>query len=183
MVADENALNETQSADNCEFASLFLANQARIYHFILTLVPNRTDAEDLLQETGLVLFQQSDKFQPGTNFLAWACQIAYHKVLDLRKRQARDPLHFDSIFVELIASQQLRQAAAAPNRHAALMRCLEKLPIKERALIERCYRSGSTIKTAASELRRPPNAIYKSLRRIRGALLDCVNRTIALEER
>ena len=174
-------LKDTLHPADGDFPSLFLAHQPRIYAFILTLVPNRTDAEDLLQETGLVLFRQAHKFRPDTNFFAWACQIAYHKVLDFRKRQARSPLHFDSDFVELVAAEQLGQVESAANRHTALKRCLEKLTSKDRALIESCYRSGVTINSVANELRQPANAIYKSLRRIRGVLFDCVTRSIALE--
>ena len=60
---------------------------------------------------------------------------------------------------------------------------MEKLPAKDRALVERCYGRHTTIKQVADELRRPVDTIYKSLRRIRSTLLGCVTRVLAAEER
>lgn len=165
-----------------QLVALFLAHQARIYAFIVSLVPNRADAEDLLQETGLVLHRRFHEYEPGTSFTAWACQIAKHKVLDLRKRRARNPIQFDTEFVAQIAEHQL-QHQDPPARHAALVQCLEKLSHRDRELVERCYKRGSTMKDVAQELKRPADTVYKSLRRIRLQLLACVTRTLIAEER
>ena len=71
-------LNPTSSG---EFIRLFLQNERRIYAFIVSLLPDLTDAEDVLQETSVVLWEKFDQFQPGTNFVSWACKIAHFKVL------------------------------------------------------------------------------------------------------
>lgn len=166
-----------------EIAALFLAHQARIYGFISSLVPNRADAEDLLQETGLVVFSQASAFQPGTNFLAWANQIALNKILNYRTRQSRSPLRFGDEFVSALAEYQLNDIRPDLADHSALIDCLEKLPASERRLVEDCYRSGTTIRQVADRLRRPVNMIYKRLRRIRELLRDCIRKAIALEGR
>lgn len=166
-----------------QLVPLFLAHQARIYSFIVSLVANRSDAEDLLQETGLVLHQRFAEFQQGTSFLNWACQIAYHKVLDLRKNRSRHPLHFDSNFVEVMAEHQLCNNEVFLERQAALLNCLEKLPGKDRQLVDRCYHSGVTVRSVAEQLGRPVDTLYKSLRRIRGNLFDCITRTLSGEGR
>src|SRR5262245_8265994 len=73
-----------------QFLQLFLANERRIYAFILALVPVWSDADDLLQETSAVLWRKLDEFQPGSDFVAWALKIARFEVLNYRKRQSRD---------------------------------------------------------------------------------------------
>jgi RNA polymerase sigma-70 factor, ECF subfamily len=40
-----------------QFVELFVRNQNRIYRFIMTLIPNRTDADDLFQQTSLTLWK------------------------------------------------------------------------------------------------------------------------------
>ena len=75
-------LNTHRSDPSQDFVALFLAHQARIYAFIVTLLGNRSDADDVLQETGITLFQKFSTFQPGTDFLAWACRVAKNKVMD-----------------------------------------------------------------------------------------------------
>ena len=47
------------------FVALLLANQNRIFRFLVTLVPCRSDAEDLLQQTCLTLWQSREKFDPA----------------------------------------------------------------------------------------------------------------------
>ena len=166
---------------NTDIAALFLSHQARIYGFISALVPNRADAEDLLQETGLVLFNRAQDFEPGTNFLAWACQIARNKVLNYRTRESRSPLRFGDEFTSIIAEYQLGQVTNECDRQGALMQCLEKLPASDRSLVEKCYRAGATIKQVAEHIGRPPNVVYKRLRQIRELLRNCVRETLVQE--
>ena len=58
--------NEADS--NRRFVSLFLANQRRIYRYILTICPHAADAEDVLQSTAEVLWAKFKQFEPGTEF-------------------------------------------------------------------------------------------------------------------
>ena len=46
------------------FLRLFLQNQRRLYAYILTLLPNRADADDVLQETSLVMWDKFDADGP-----------------------------------------------------------------------------------------------------------------------
>ena len=69
------------SLDSNEFVSLLTASQRRLYAFICTLVIDRTDADEVLQETNLALWEQAERFEAGTDFVAWACRVAHYKVL------------------------------------------------------------------------------------------------------
>lgn len=64
--------------------------QPRIYAYIRTLVFNRSDAEDLLQEVAAVLWRKIDEFEPGTRFDQWAFSVARNKVLNFQKKKGRD---------------------------------------------------------------------------------------------
>ena len=72
---------ENDSHSETEFRKrlmiLMTRHQRQIFSYIYTLVPNRPDAEDLLQETSLVICEKFREFEVGTDFVAWACQIAY----------------------------------------------------------------------------------------------------------
>src|SRR6516225_7014590 len=71
------------------FLRLFLQNERRLYAYILTLLPNRADADDVFQEASLVLWDKFDERHPPDDFAAWGCCIAYFKVLDFCKRSQR----------------------------------------------------------------------------------------------
>jgi RNA polymerase sigma-70 factor (ECF subfamily) len=68
------------------FLRLFLQNQRRLYAYVLTLLPNRTDADDVFQEASLVLWDKFNAENPPADFAAWGCRIAYFKVLDFCKK-------------------------------------------------------------------------------------------------
>lgn len=67
--------NETESRKR--LMALMTRHQRQIFSYIYTLVPRRHDAEDLLQETSVVICEKFEEFRPGTDFVAWACQIAW----------------------------------------------------------------------------------------------------------
>ena len=54
----------------------FLQHQDRVYGYIVLMLPNRHDAEDVFQQTSLILWQKWDQFDPEQDFLSWACGIA-----------------------------------------------------------------------------------------------------------
>src|SRR5436305_15293458 len=79
--------------------ALLTRHQRQIFSYIYVLVPNRSDAEDLLQETSLVICEKFHEFREGTDFVAWACQIAYWRVRYSRQTYARAKVLFDQVVV------------------------------------------------------------------------------------
>jgi RNA polymerase sigma-70 factor, ECF subfamily len=96
--------------DESDFGRLFARYQPRIYGYIRSLVTQRNDAEDLLQETASVLWQKFGDFQPGSDFLAWAFRVARYEVLYFRQRQKRNVLQFSERFVDLVGADIVADA-------------------------------------------------------------------------
>ena len=71
-----------------EVQQLFVRHQSAIKAFVLSLVPNFGEAEDMLQETFLTVTQKAADFRQGSNFIAWACAIARLKILEAQRRGA-----------------------------------------------------------------------------------------------
>jgi RNA polymerase sigma-70 factor (ECF subfamily) len=167
---------------NEQFVQLLMAHESRLYAFILSLLPNRTHADDILQETALVLFRRFAEFRPGTNFFSWACRIALHKVLDFRKRQSRShTVLFGPELMETIAEEHLSQAEELETRAEALEQCMQNLRPGDRDLVEMSYRSNVFLNEVARTLNCPVDTIYKKLRRIRAILYECVNKRLSME--
>src|ERR1700746_3764429 len=85
------------------FLRLFLQNERRLYAYILTLLPNRADADDVLQDASLVMWDKFDDEQPPEDFTAWGCRIAYFKVLDFYKKRQRSRVCFSQAMLERVA--------------------------------------------------------------------------------
>jgi RNA polymerase sigma-70 factor, ECF subfamily len=173
----EDALSRPQGK---VFLRVFLENERRLYAYILTLLANHADAEDVLQEASLVMWDKFDEEHPPDNFLAWACRIAYYKVLDFSKKNRRSRIRFSETMLKRVAETMVEQASSLEldERRAALAGCIEKLAPKQRDLLARRMARGATTQSAALQVGRSVDAVYKALAKIRQALFDCVSKAL-----
>jgi RNA polymerase sigma-70 factor, ECF subfamily len=159
-----------------EFVRLFSRVEPRLHAYILTMVPNWADAADIFRETSSVLWRKFDGFEPGTNFFAWACQIARLEVATFRKRSRRQELLFSDEFVAAVADTTEELSAALEARQGFLVDCLQRLRPADRELLRLRYHDESTIGKVARHTGRNVEAVYKALQRIRRQLFECVER-------
>ncbi len=167
------------------FLPLFIRFERRIYAYIFTLVPRRADADDLLQETSLVLWDKFDAACPPNDFLAWGRRIAYHKVLDFYKKSKRSQARLSQLFLEKIA-ESASQPSLVPQleaRREALVACVEKLSPQARELLTQRFSEGATTEITAERVGRSVEAVYKALAKVRQSLYECVQKTITRENR
>ncbi|WP_425395375.1 sigma-70 family RNA polymerase sigma factor [Aeoliella sp.] len=177
-------IEPTDKNDRTEqFVRLSAEHQRHVYLHILAQLPNRTDADDVMQETSLVLWRKFDDFQPGTNFRAWACRIAHFEVLKFLEKSGRTGAHFDSDVAKCIAQTMEDRADELDERRAVLDGCLKKLRDHDRELVRARYVDGMAARQLAHHSGRSVDAVYKTLQRIHRALLNCIERAIAREER
>src|SRR3954462_11413235 len=105
MIRDVTMKNDSQSEAESRkrLMALMTRHQRQVFSYIYTLVPDRYDAEDLLQETSLVICEKFDDFKEGTDFVAWACQIAYWPIRYARQKFARSKVVFHQELVDALA--------------------------------------------------------------------------------
>jgi RNA polymerase sigma-70 factor (ECF subfamily) len=180
-MANEPAVRENRED---EFLRLFARAQRRIHAYILALVFDANSAADLLQEVNIVLWRKFDQYQSGTNFFAWAREIARLSVLRHRQTTAARIVTLDPQVLDELAD---RFADATPlgdddRRSDALSACLQKLGDADRDLILARYRPGASVKGIAERSERTVNSVSQSLSRIRRLLAECVARTLRAEE-
>ena len=174
----------TMRDEQAELISQLMAgHQQRLSGYIRALVPTRDDAEDVLQEVNLFIWRHGQEFQRGTNFTAWAYQIARFHVLNFRKRRRAGSIHFSDAVMEQMAVSAATSADFAASRLQALEQCMEKLSDKDRALVGLRYREGATTQSVAEQIGRSVKGVYHSLNRIRASLLECIQRNLAREAR
>jgi RNA polymerase sigma-70 factor (ECF subfamily) len=165
-----------------QLMTLMTRHQRQMFAYIYTLVPHRQDAEDLLQETSLIICEKFDEFKPGTDFVAWACRIAYWRIRYARQKFARSKVVFNQEIVDAIAQTAAPMLEELDDRHRALSQCLEKLHQRDRALILTRYEPGAGVEEAARCSGRSLEAAYKALFRIRRLLFDCVTHRVTMGE-
>ena len=163
--------------------TVLMAHERRLYQYVYALLPRRQDAEDVLQNSLVVLWKKFDQFDPATSFYAWASRVAYLEVQNYRRRNNRLVTILDETVLDQIAEDMQRHSALLEARRDAMDRCMERLGLSDRELIQWRYVPGATVKEVAQQLGRPANSVCKSLGRIRQDLWDCINREIAAGEK
>jgi RNA polymerase sigma-70 factor len=175
--ASDRPTGQPSDVDREEFARLFSRNARRIYGFIMTLVFNHHDAEEVFQNTNVVLWNKFADFQPGTNFFAWASRIAYFEVLSLMKQQRRSRTFSDEA-LELLANEAIALSDQSTERFEALEECLARLNAPDRELLQERYYYQRPPKQIAASQSKSVHAIYRALSRIHNMLLNCVQRSM-----
>jgi RNA polymerase sigma-70 factor (ECF subfamily) len=170
--------SRVMSDRQAEFVRLLTRYSSQIYGFILMLSVNRSDAEDVFQETSVVLWEKFDAYESGTDFRAWACRIAFFKVQSHRRERGRLRTLSDEAFAA-VAADALAYVEKKDARGEALAECLEKLSAGDRRLLEQRYFGRLTTVQLAEERSQSTHAIYRALARIHNQLLNCMQRSMA----
>jgi RNA polymerase sigma-70 factor, ECF subfamily len=162
-----------------QFMALYSSHQRRLYLYALTLLPASVDAEDVFQEANLVLWRKFDHYRPDTNFFAWACSIIRYEVLKCREKASRAATLLDPDVLDRLAKVAVDQVEHLDEFHRrALVDCAARLSDGDRELMRQRYATGMAVQAMAAAMNRSPNAISKSLGRIRRLLLDCINNSV-----
>lgn len=158
-----------------EFLQLLMSNQMRIYAFILSLVRNYEDADDILQDTANTMWQKYSDCQPVKDFVAWGMQIAYYKILDHRKRQkSHSHIQFNSELFEKMVPLVQKVHLASDHRIDKLKKCLQLLSEREFKLVDLRYYQNTKPRQIATLLGMSILNVYKSMSRVHGRLLECM---------
>lgn len=169
------------SVQRAEFAEHLARHQGQLLGYIYSLVRDLDDADDLFQQTSLVLWDKFDQFDASRSFVGWACGVARFEVLNFLRARSRDRLYFsDELSLALIEAQEELEQERLEERRAALSACMKKLRARDKDLLEACYDRAGGVREVARARGRSAQSIHNSLRRIRRALFECVRRSLSL---
>src|SRR5262249_35049699 len=132
--------------------------------------------------TSMVAWRKYAEFSPGTNFGAWLAIIARFEALKIRRSKQRDRLVFSDRVMELLESEGADDLDRLEQRRRALERCIERLGDAQRQLLLAAYGSGQKLRDVAAKMGRSVEAFYKSVQRLRSALLACSERELEQEK-
>lgn len=170
----------TQDDAHEEFLKLYASAQPALQHFLAAHIPDLHEVDDLMQEVAVCLWKKFSQFVPGTSFRQWAIRVAQFEALHARRAHARHPALLLPQLTELAAERYAdMDIETVEARRQALERCLEQLPLHQRDLIRARYGDGKSGQDLAEEWGRKENHVWVQLFRIRTALRQCVEGTLA----
>ncbi len=153
----------------------------RLRAFLYSLIADYSAADDLTQETCLVLWEKRDEYDPQKNFQSWAFQIAFYQAQNFRRKTARRQsreLPSESLMEKMAntAAEAFSGAQDDDSRKQALLICLDKLTDSHKTLILSRYQDGISLESLSDSEGLKRNAIAQKLFRIRRTLLKCIQK-------
>jgi RNA polymerase sigma-70 factor (ECF subfamily) len=164
--------------DHRRFLHHFVAHERLLTGYLLAATGDLHEAEDLLQEVSVALWEGFDRYDEARPFHSWALGVARHKILDWRDRKGRRNRVLSMEILESVEQAQVDEAALLSERRPLLQKCLESLPAHLRELVELRYGDGLQLDQVASRLKRSVGAVQMTFVRVRRALRDCVERKL-----
>lgn len=163
------------------FLELLTAHERSLSLYVHGLVPRDGEAEDILQQTKLLLWKHFDDFTLGTNFIAWARKTAFHQILTHRRHKKREHLPLDEDALEALGHAVSELADDGSPRQEALRACLSRLPTEHRQLVTLRYFEELEIDQIADRVSRTEAAVYRALSRVRLSLMQCVQKQMEVQ--
>ena len=161
---------------------LALAHRTRLWGYLLGLTKDARAAEDLFQETWLIVCEKWEQFRPGTSFMAWACTIARFQFLASVDPQRRRHVLVESAVLEQALAEAPAGDDGLADRRAALRACLTTLRGRARQAVSLVYVEDHGHEGAAERLGLSLNALYTLLSRVRQNLRTCIERRLRQTE-
>jgi len=153
----------------------------QLYNFAHWLAQDRTEAEDLVQETYVKALKGFSSFQAGTNFRAWMYRILRNTFLTSRtglKATATVELDSDDS-PELSAGPETPETILIDNsQHQLLQSAIESLPVSFREILLLCEVEEMSYQEIAETLSIPMGTVMSRLSRARKALRESLQQQL-----
>ena len=173
----ERLISRVALGDREAFRTLYDRTSAKLFGICLRILNDRQEAEDVLQETYVKIWNKAASFASGrASPIAWLAAIARNQAID--RVRARKPLAEDEAVLETVpdGTPSPEDVALSADENRRIADCLAELDVQHAAAVTRTYLSGWSYREAADELQVPLNTVKTWIRRSLLALRECMNR-------
>jgi len=160
------------------FLKLFVENQKAIYSYIFSLVYDADAADDILQDTVALMWEQFESYREGTSFVAWGVTIARYKVFEHIRKNRQKYASLSDNLLEKISLTAENRLQSVDQRTLVLRDCIKKLRQQDRRLLEIRYEQQMKVKDMARMINRPIQGLYQAMSRIHNTLLRCIEASL-----
>jgi RNA polymerase sigma-70 factor, ECF subfamily len=153
----------------------------QLFNFAHWLTQNRSEAEDLVQETYVKALKGFSSFRPGTNFRAWIYRILHNTFLTSRtglKASATVQLDEEDA-QEIPASSGTPESIFLDHSQEQMMQsALEELPLRFREILLLCELEEMSYQEISEALSIPMGTVMSRLSRARKAVREILQRKL-----
>jgi len=153
-----------------------LEQRRLVFGFIHSLTRDVDASEEIFQDVSVNVLERSAQEAPVLEFIPWVLGVARNRVSDYYRKRGR--IHpIPEVLADAVA-EAFEQNAESRERSAVRIRglldCVDRLPPRQRQIVEVRYRDRKPVAQVASKVGWKPEAVKVALSKIRKALLDCL---------
>ncbi|VGO17554.1 ECF RNA polymerase sigma factor SigD [Pontiella desulfatans] len=153
----------------------FYANQGKLRGYVFSATRDYHATEDILQEVAIVVAKKASTYDTGRPALPWFMGIARNQIQRFYRSKGREAGHvsFELLedFLPLFSSFDNEQIS---DRQVALKGCVEKLPAKQRRIMQLRYVEELDCSQISKTIGNSIQGIYALLKRMKTGLRKCV---------
>ncbi|MCM8535946.1 MAG: sigma-70 family RNA polymerase sigma factor [Lentisphaeraceae bacterium] len=176
-MTSENQIEKVQASLEQQrpelFVSLFESDRNRLYSYIFAFMADSVAADDIFQETSMVLWREFSKFTIGTNFSKWANGIAFNRIREYRRKNKKYAVGFSEEMLESLV-EVAEKDVDEDSKWSVLQACRKNLAEHTHKLYEDFYVQNLKAQQIADKTGRSIFAIRKAIHKLRKKLFDCV---------
>lgn len=159
------------------FVELYETDKNRLYAYIFAFVLDHAAADDIFQETSLILWREFAQFELGTNFSKWANGIAFNSIRNFLRVGKKYALDLDDDLLETLYQNSKDESQLSDNKQEKwlkLQHCTSLLPTTLKNIYSAFYVDNCKAEEVAQQTGRSVHGIRKSVHKLRKSLFDCI---------
>lgn len=177
-LSDESLMALVEKGDRQAFSHLLRRHSATFFRVAWRFVGDEGEAEDVVQEAFLKLWDKPDSYKPrpGVKFTSWFYRVVSNAALDRVRKRKRVAVNSD--YVDYVADDRAGQDSALIEQHRrdALEAAIAALPDKQKMALNLCFYEGVSNKEAAAIIGVKVKALESLLMRAKSNIKDHIKR-------
>jgi RNA polymerase sigma-70 factor (ECF subfamily) len=161
--SDRDLLTSIAAGDRSAMRAFYDRYNVQVYLFVLRLIRDASNAEDVVSEVFFVVWRQAGRFEYRSEVSTWVLAIARYKAISVMRQRQDEPLE-DAAAHEIVDEANDSQVALEKKDTAAVLRgCLTRLSAKHREVIDLVYYHKKSVNEVAEIIGVPTNTVKTRL--------------------
>jgi RNA polymerase sigma-70 factor (ECF subfamily) len=171
---DRELLRRVGTGDRAAFRDLYLRHHRRLARFLTRFTKRYADAEEIINDTLLIVWQRALEFRNASSVSTWITGIAYRRALNMIRRAS---IHERAMRLHTTeAESTFSDDAQAMEQRQLLDSGLAQLPLEQRLVVEFAYYLDHSCEEIAEIMECPVNTVktrmFNARRKLRSILSD-----------
>jgi len=167
-------INKCRNGDASAFGPLIQIYRRQLFSYLFKLSGERTQAEDLFQETLIKTWKGIKKYNEQQKFSSWLFTIAHNVAMDNLRKRKRDEAIVDFEPDEIRSESNPHIELVKSESRTMIKRAVDNLSSKQKEVFLLRIYSGMTFKEISATTNEPINTVLShmnySVKKIKKAL-------------